>query len=125
MARRHLSGSGDYDLDLRWLPPSVQTAAYQLDYWRYPKRCALWRVDPATLRRCAGRWICPRAGTPASRPCPAIPRPTAGGQDTVTIYNYSSPLDGPDVPWLAGQLGRTWIYRSVVRLGPSLPITRL
>ena len=53
VARRHLSGSGDYDLGLRWLPPSVQTAAYQLDYWRYPKRCALWRVDPATLR---GRW---------------------------------------------------------------------
>jgi hypothetical protein len=124
VARRHLSGSGDYDLGMRWLPPSVQTAAYQLDYWRYPKRCALWRVDPATLDV---RWQVdlPSRGDTCFPAVPGDPASADGGQETVTIYNYSSPLDGPDVPWLAGQLGRTWIYRSVVRLGPSLPITRL
>ncbi len=124
VARRHLSGSGDYDLGLRWLPPSVQTAAYQLDYWRYPKRCALWRVDPSTLKV---RWQVdlPSRGDTCFPAVSADPVSAADGQDTVTIYNYSSPLDGPDVPWLAGQLGRTWIYRSVVRLGPTLPLTRL
>jgi hypothetical protein len=29
----------------------------------------------------------------------------------VTLYNYSSPIDGEDVDWIEGQLGETRIYR--------------
>jgi hypothetical protein len=112
VARRHLSHSGSYDLGQRWLPAAMQTAAYQLDYWRYPKRCALWRVDPKDL---AVTW---QADLP-SRGDTCFPAVTPAGKDTVAIYNYSSPLDGPDLPWVAGQLGRTLIYRSVVRLHPA------
>lgn len=113
VARRHLSRSGMYDLHQRWMPAAMQTAAYQLDYWRYPKRCALWKVDPANL---AVTW---QADLP-SRGDTCFPAVASAGDDEVAIYNYSSPLDGPDLPWVAGQLGKTLIYRSVVRLHPAV-----
>ncbi|MCK6555555.1 hypothetical protein L6Q96_13400 [Candidatus Binatia bacterium] len=31
------------------------------------------------------------------------------------VYDYSSPLDGPDLPWLGGQRGATRIYRHLLR----------
>jgi hypothetical protein len=117
VARRHLSGNGQYDLGQRWLPAAMQTAAYQLDYWRYPKRCALWKVDADSL---AVTW---QADLP-SRGDTCFPAVADAGEDQVAIYNYSSPVDGPDLPWLAGQLGKTLIYRSVVRLHPT-PTGRL
>ena len=109
VARRHLSRSGHFDLGLRRLPHGVQTAAYQLDYWRYPKRCAVWRVDPNAL---TVTW---QADLP-SRGDTCFPAVTPTGPSTVAVYNYSSPIDGPDLPWLPGQLGRTLIYRSVLQL---------
>ncbi|MCK6529822.1 hypothetical protein L6R50_20455 [Myxococcota bacterium] len=30
------------------------------------------------------------------------------------VYNYSSPIDGPDVDWVTGQHGETRIYRQVL-----------
>ena len=53
----------------RRLPAALQTLAYQLDYWRYPKRCALWEVDPQHARRSPGSWTCRRAATPAFPRC--------------------------------------------------------
>ncbi len=113
VARRHLSATGDYDLGFRGLPDSIETAVYQLDYWRYPKRCALWRVDAEKL---AVTW---QADLP-SRGDTCFPAVAAGSSGTVAIYNYSSPIDGPDVPWLVGQLGKTGIYRSLVTLNPAV-----
>ena len=109
VARRHLRGSGAYDLGMRRLPAGLQTMLYQLDYWRYPKRCAIWRVDPRSL---AVTW---QTDLP-SRGDTCFPAVTDAGPHAVNIYNYSSPLEGPDMPWVAGQLGRTEIYRSLVRL---------
>ena len=34
------------------------------------------------------------------------------------VYNYSSPIDGPDLPWYLGQRGPTLIYRHVLRFEP-------
>ena len=34
--------------------------------------------------------------------------------DAHAVYNYSSPVDGPDLVWLQGQLGETRIYRQVL-----------
>jgi hypothetical protein len=109
VARRHLSADGAYDLGLRRLPAAVQTLAYQLDYWRYPKRCAVWSVDPQSRQV---DWLLdlPSRGDTCF---PAV-QPAGAGQ--VAIYNYSSPVDGPDLPWLAGQLGRTLIYRSLLAM---------
>ena len=109
VARRHLSGSGAYDLHQRWLPDSVQTAAYQLDYWRYPKRCAVWEVDPRSLEV---RWL---VDLP-SRGDTCFPAVLDEEKDVVAVYNYSTPLDAPDLPWVVGQLGPTRIYRSLLEL---------
>jgi hypothetical protein len=112
IARRHLRRDGAYDLGLRRLPAALQTLAYQLDYWRYPKRCALWRVDPATLE------VTWQLDLP-SRGDTCFPAVQARPDGDLAVYNYSSPLEGPDVPWLAGQLGRTDIYRTIIRIDPT------
>ena len=118
IARRHLRGDGAYDLGLRRLPLALQTLAYQLDYWRYPKRCALWRVDPSSLEVTWQLDLPSRGDT-----CfPAVQQEPGGA---VAVYNYSSPVDGPDVSWLSGQLGRTDIYRSLIQLDPPSPISAL
>jgi hypothetical protein len=114
IARRHLRGDGAYDLGWRRLPHALQTLVYQLDYWRYPKRCALWRVDPQSLDVTWQLDLPSRGDT-----CfPAVQVEHGKEEGMVAVYNYSSPLDGPDVPWLTGQLGRTSIYRSLIQLDP-------
>lgn len=35
----------------------------------------------------------------------------AGAPDTFWLYDYSSPLDGPDLSWVDGQQGETSIFR--------------
>jgi hypothetical protein len=112
VARRHLRGSGAYDLQMRRLPAGLQTMLYQLDYWRYPKRCAVWTVDPQSLEVTWQMDLPSRGDT-------CFPAVSDAGPGAVNVYNYSSPLDGPDLPWVAGQLGRTEIYRSLVRLDPG------
>ena len=118
VARRHLRGDGAYDRGWRRLPASLQTLAYQLDYWRYPKHCALWRVDPQSLEVTWQLDLPSRGDT-----CfPAVQMKTGG---EIAVYNYSSPIDGPDVSWLSGQLGHTDIYRSLVHLDPPSPLGAL
>jgi hypothetical protein len=109
VARRHLRGDGAYDLGWRRLPAGLQTLLYQLDYWRYPKRCSVWEVDAETL---AVRWqvdLPSRGDT-----CFAAVSPAGAGR--FHVYNYSSPIEGPDLPWVAGQLGGTMIYRSQLHI---------
>jgi hypothetical protein len=118
IARRHLRRDGAYDLGLRHLPAALQTLTYQLDYWRYPKRCALWKVDTKS-RAVTWQLDLPSRGDTCF---PAV-QAEAGGE--IAVYNYSSPINGPDVPWLVGQLGRTNIYRSLIQLDPTGPITTL
>jgi hypothetical protein len=118
IARRHLRRDGAYDLGLRHLPAALQTLTYQLDYWRYPKRCALWKVD-AKSRDVTWQLDLPSRGDTCF---PAV-QAEAGGE--IAVYNYSSPIDGPDIPWLVGQLGRTNIYRSLIQLDPGGPLTTL
>ena len=40
----------------------------------------------------------------------------ADGRGPFELYNYTSPLDGPDVAWQEGQNGPTVIYRMTVSL---------
>jgi hypothetical protein len=112
VARRHLRGDGAYDRGWRTLSAGLQTLIYQLDYWRYPKRCAVWQVDPKTL---AVTW---QADLPSrGDTCfPAVVERAEGGGGALAVYNYSSPIDGPDLPWVAGQIGGTEIYRTLLRL---------
>lgn len=106
VARRNVTETGDYDLGYDGTP-GEQSAAYALDYWQQPKRCAMWRVDPDAL---TVSWVLDlpsRGDTCFASALQVSPWETE-------IYNYSSPVDGPDLSWLEGQLGQTLIYRTEV-----------
>ena len=109
VGRRNVTETGHYDLGRDDLPPEEQRITYEIDYWFHPKRCALWQVFP---RKREVRFLLdlPSRGDtcfPAVAPL--------GGADYV-VYNYSSPLGGPDLVWLDGQNGPTHIHRAVVTL---------
>lgn len=109
MGRRSLGNDGLYDLGLRDLDAATQALRYEAEYWVTPKRCALWEVDPVALS------VAPVADLP-SRGDTCFPAALELGPGRLRVYNYSSPLDGPDVSWQVGQQGPTGIYRVDVTL---------
>jgi hypothetical protein len=112
VARRQVAFGGRYDLGWRRLSPPRRTRAYQLLYWLTRKRTAVWRVDPDALDV---TWLLDLP----SRGDTCFPAIVADGPGDYTLYNYSSPLDGWDRPWLAGQLGRTEIHSFKLRVTPE------
>lgn len=109
IGRRNLTDTGNYDLGYDHLDAREATLQYQVDYWNHPKRCSLWEVDPVGLTVSFVLDLPSRGDT-----CFASAL-HAGGDDWV-VYNYSSPVDGPDLDWLQGQLGETRIYRQTLTL---------
>ncbi len=109
IARRHVTADGRYDLGQRWLNRTAQSVQYQLAYRNAPKRCALWRYVQGEDRIA---WVLdlPSRGDT----CFAGVLEGATPDERV-LYNYSSPIDGPDVPWVTGQRGPTNIYRHTLR----------
>lgn len=107
VGRRNLTETGAYDLGLTG-DLATQSAAYALDYWQQPKRCSLWRIDEHTLAVDLVLDL-PSAGDT----CFASIWHTSPW--TSEIYNYSSPVDQPDLSWLEGQTGETLIYRTELR----------
>lgn len=108
IARRNLTETGHYDLMRRDLGRVEQTMAYLFDYSSRPKRCSLWRVDPRSL---AVTFVLDLA----SRGDTCFPGLVELGLGAFAVYNYSSPIEGPDLEWINGQLGETNIYRQVLR----------
>ncbi len=106
IARRQITNHGNYDLGMRNLSREDQVATYEGYYSISPKRCALWKVDPESQTVDFVLDLPSRGDT-------CFPGIVARGTD-VTVYNYTSPLDGPDLDWLFGQLGVTTIHRLVV-----------
>lgn len=104
IGRRNLSASGHYDLGMDELPRTVQHLLYELVYWLMPKRCALWRIDPQTLDV---TWVLDLP----SKGDTCFPALLQKSSHDYTVYNYTSPLDGPELSWVAGQLGSTSIIR--------------
>ncbi len=112
IGRRNVTESGNYDLGREDLSFEDQAMQYQLDYWKSPKRCSLWEVDPQTL---SVRYIMdlPSAGDT----CFADMVTYQGG--LYEIYNYSSPWDTEEDPgWQDGQFAETMIYRLTMELTP-------
>jgi hypothetical protein len=107
VARRNLNGTGNYDLELRDLSPEEQTRRYLVDYSLHRKRCSLWKVDPDLLSVEFVQDLPSKGDT-----CfPSMLRVTP---QSVELYNYSSPVDGADLPWIGGQLQETRIYRMLL-----------
>lgn len=104
VGRRNISKSGKFDLKEGKRTDPRSGLSYQADYWRRPKRCSLWRVDPDKLEVTFIDDLPSKGDT-----CFASVIPMSENQ--YMLYNYTSPVDGPDVSWNNGQLGKTLIYR--------------
>ncbi len=114
IGRRNVTPDGHYDVftegDL-----AERAVRNELEYSSHPKRCALWRVDPATTQV---RFVLdlPSAGDT----CFASILPTDVDGEYV-VYNYTSPIDSPpDLPWNEGQRGPTLIVRHLLRFTPDI-----
>ncbi len=110
IGRRNLNASGDYDLGWNHLPETMRFLMYELDYWTHPKRTSLWRIDPDEL---SVEFL---VDLP-SRGDTCFPGLIKENEDSFVVYNYSSPLTGPDLIWVKGQLGPTYIYRYELDFG--------
>jgi hypothetical protein len=104
IGRRNLTPDGNYDLGYDDLPELTQYLIYELDYWIAPKRTALWRIDPDTLAVSFVLDFPSRGDT-------SFAGVIAGQAGEYIVYNYTSPLGGPDFVWLLGQLNPTHIVR--------------
>lgn len=105
IGRRNLNDSGYYDLGYDDLPLPVRHLLYELDYWITPKRTSLWRVDTEDL---SVEFVLDFP----SRGDTCFPGLIDEGGGVFQVYNYTSPLTGPDTVWLLGQLGPTHIVRT-------------
>lgn len=112
VGRRNLTETGWYDVSPTTFTVPQRGARNQIAYWNVPKRCSLWRYVQEEDRIAFVLDLPSRGDT-----C------FAGILNTETegefvLYNYSSPIDGPDVGWRAGQGGDTNIYRHTLRFTP-------
>jgi hypothetical protein len=109
IGRRNLNEyDGAYDLHKPHATHRDETAYYQFAYWERPKRCAVWHVDAETLA------VEHLVDLP-SRGDTCFPALLPLNDREYAVYNYTSPLEGPDLIWLEAQLGETRILRTVLR----------
>lgn len=109
IGRRNVTETGNYDLGYRDLSAQEQTIQYQAAYWGTPKRCALWEVQPEA-RRVDFILDLPSKGDTCFASILDEGLVEGGRGHQYRVYNYSSPVDGPDVSWVEGQTGQTFIY---------------
>jgi hypothetical protein len=109
IARRQPAFNGEYDLHYDYLPDrNAKFAVYDASYAGTPKRCALWRINGKT------REFDPVIDIPG-RGDTCYPAVILRGRGRYLVYNYSSPLDGPDEPWGTALVhGPTLIYRTTL-----------
>jgi hypothetical protein len=107
IARRQPYFNGDYDLHVDVPEDNVRFAAYDALYAGTPKRCALWRIDRKTR---AFTFVMDIPGLGDT----CYPSVLPAGRDRYLVYNYTSPLDGPDLPWGLALFGTTVIYRTTL-----------
>jgi len=113
IARRNLHGSGEYDLGVGG-GRLMRTLWNQVNYSLTRKRTALWRYVQDEDR------FAYVMDLPSRGDC-CFPAVIDGeNSDERVVYDYSCALDGPDLPWLSGQRGATFIHRHVLRFEPRL-----
>ena len=107
LGRRHLRGNGHYDQRWPFLSAPRKRFAYQILYWLSRKRTSLWRINKETLR-------VKRIFDLPSRGDTCFPALVPLNERQYLVYNYSSPLEGPDKFWFWGQVTQTRIYSQVL-----------
>lgn len=107
VARRNVTAEGRYDVASG--PRAYRTIRNQLAYITTAKRCSLYRYDEPGDRLAFVLDLPSRGDT-------CFPAVIAGqSADELVIYNYSSDVDGPELPWAAGQRRETYVYRHALR----------
>src|SRR2546425_5406 len=97
----------------RWTPVNnVRSTArkrfpYQILYWLSRKRTSLWCINKETLR-------VKRTFDLPSRGDTCFPAMVPLNERQYLVYNYSSPMEGPDKFWFWGQVTQTRIYSQVL-----------
>src|SRR5262245_49899887 len=107
-ARRNLANDGRYDLGIG--AGLLRMLRNQLAYITQAKRCSLWRYDAAAGTVGFVLDLPSRGDTCFAS---VLPGDTS---DRIVVYDYSSDIDGPELPWTAGQRRPTFIYRHVLEL---------
>lgn len=110
VARRNLTATGHYDLGREGLSHQEKLLLYLADYSSRPKRCSIWRFNRDALRIDFVVDLPSRGDT-------CFPSAVPRGDGRWLLFNYTSPLDGPDIPWVDGQLGETNIYSIEIQFG--------
>jgi hypothetical protein len=108
IGRRNVTEDGRYDQDFG--PALLRNITNQLDYVTRAKRCSLWRYVKSE-QRVAFVLDLPSKGDTCF---PSVINGKAEGE--FVIYNYSSDIQGADVPWSVGQREPTLIYRHTLQL---------
>jgi hypothetical protein len=111
VARRNVTASGRYDV--HGGPRLFRAIGNALSYIVTGKRCSLWRYDRPRQSLAFVLDLPSRGDT-----CFASMLP-GRNPDEVVLYDYSSDIHGPDLPWAAGQRRETYIYRHVLRFTPQ------
>jgi hypothetical protein len=107
-ARRNLANDGRYDLGVG--QGLLRMLRNQFAYVTQAKRCSLWRYDAATGQAGFVLDLPSRGDTCFASVIPG------DAPDRIVVYDYSSDILGPELPWTAGQRRPTYIYRHVVEL---------
>jgi hypothetical protein len=104
VGRRNLTPNGEYDVSTSSIA-LVHTIQNELSYITTAKRCSLYRWDRAQNRLGFVLDLPSRGDT-------CFPSALDARDPThVVIYDYSSNISGPDLPWSAGQRRPTFVYR--------------
>jgi hypothetical protein len=104
IARRNVTETGNYDLEMNDLSLEEQRLQYEAAYWNEPKRCSLWQVFPEELLALHTLDLPSRGDT-------CFPSAIDRGDGHYTVYNYSNDVEGDDLPWNQGQVAPTFIYK--------------
>lgn len=113
IARRSLGFGGRFDLGWRLGEPT-RMRLYEGLYAATRKRTSLWLVN----RDAPGvEHIVDLPG----RGDTCFPALVPEGNGVFRLYNYTSPLSGPDRPWIAGLFGRTEIYEAELHITRERP----
>jgi hypothetical protein len=107
IARRNVTPDGAYDVTDQGA--RLRYARNEIAYIAKAKRCALWRYDATQARMVFVLDLPSRGDT-----CFPSVVPTSDPHE-LAVYDYSSDINGPELPWAAGQRRETYIYRHVLR----------
>jgi hypothetical protein len=107
IARRNLTPDGAYEITSEG--SLLRYARNEIDYIARAKRCALWRFDKAQGKMQFVLDLPSRGDT-----CFPAAIDTSDAHE-LAVYDYSSDISGPELPWAAGQRRPTFIYRHVLR----------